>query len=424
MTRPTAPAPPGWDFLVTAEGIARLEEVAVGLASGVRSAALGARLRSEGVGPDRVAALLTQAALRRDAVAKFGPLAGRFLFTRAGLEQATRAQVAAGHAERFRRAGCNRVWDLGCGIGADSVAVIAAGLSPQPVELDPLTARIASHNLAVIAHDHGRPSPRVLVGDAEELAVPERGDGVFLDPARRTAGHQDTRRIADPRSYSPSLEFALDWGSRFATGVKLGPGAPRELIPACAEAQWVSVDGQAVEMGLWFGAAARAGVRRSALVLRDGERAELVAASEAPDAEVRPLGAVLIEPDPAVIRARLIGALAERLGAGMLSPGIAYLTADAEMPGPFAAVFRVLEEVPVRERELRRALAAREIGTLEIKKRGADVDPAALRARLRLRGPRRATLILTRAGSRHVALLAERVRHHAAEPPLRAPAPG
>jgi len=58
---------------------------------------------------------------------------------------------------------------------------------------------------------------------------------------------------------------------------------------------------------------------------------------------------------------------------------------------------------------LRRSLAARGIGRLEIKKRGADIDPATLRTRLRLKGPHSATLFLTRVGGRHTALLADRI---------------
>jgi len=46
---------------------------------------------------------------------------------------------------------------------------------------------------------------------------------------------------------------------------------------------------------------------------------------------------------------------------------------------------------------------------LEIKKRGVDVDPAAFRARLALKGRGSATLILTRIAGARVALLAERV---------------
>ena len=64
-------------------------------------------------------------------------------------------------------------------------------------------------------------------------------------------------------------------------------------------------------------------------------------------------------------------------------------------------------------RVLRRELAARDIGVLEIKKRGVDIDPAVLRPKLQLRGEHSAVLILTRAAGEKVALLAER----ADEPP-------
>lgn len=388
---------PGWEALLAEAGAELLAEVEAGLAAGSASTELGARLRGRGVPPDEIAALLTQAELRAQARAKFGEAAGRMLFTRAGLEQATRASVAALHARRFAEAGCRTVADLGCGLGAESLALAAAGVEPRPVEIDPFTARLAEHNLGV----------PVAITDAEE--VPLSGvDGVFLDPARRTPGHRDTRRLASPDDYSPSLGFAFGLGDRLPTGVKLGPGFDRELIPGAAEAQWVSVDGRLVETGLWFGAVARPGIARAALVLRGEEAHELTAPSDAPDPETRPLGEYLHEPDGAMIRARLLGMLSERIGTGLLSTGIAYLTGDAPVQTPFVRSFRVLEELPVREKELRRALAERGIGRLEIKKRGADVDPAALRTRLRLRGPRSATLFLTRAAGRHVALLAER----------------
>ncbi|GAB2556096.1 THUMP-like domain-containing protein [Leucobacter ruminantium] len=403
-------APPGWEALLSSNGAETLATAERELASGSDSIRVGAELRTAGVDSDLIAAVLTQAELRRRAAAKFGPLAELLLFTPAGLEQATRAPIAALHAARFAEAGCRSVADLGCGIGAESLALASAGIRPHAVELDPFTARIAEHNLAAV----GSEAP-VTVGDAERMPLPAEVDGVFLDPARRTAGHRDTRRVASPDDYSPSLGFAFAHGDRLPTGVKLGPGLDRELIPDGAEAQWVSSDGQLVEMGLWFGAVARPGLGRAALVHRSGrgsspdEAHELTAPADTPDADERPLGEFLYEPDGAVIRARLIGSLAERLDAGMVSGRIAYLTGDRAVATPFATGFRVLEELPVKEKELRRALADRGIGRLEIKKRGADVDPAALRKRLKLRGAEGATLFLTRAGGRHVALLAERL---------------
>jgi len=58
---------------------------------------------------------------------------------------------------------------------------------------------------------------------------------------------------------------------------------------------------------------------------------------------------------------------------------------------------------------LKKELAARSIGVLEIKKRGVDIDPAVLRKRLALKGSESATLIVTRVGERKIALLADRV---------------
>jgi hypothetical protein len=359
-------------------------------------------LRKAGHPPGLVAAVLTQAKLRSKARVKFGEFADRMLFTEAGLEQATRLPVAARHAGRFAAARLDRVADLCCGIGGDAMALAALELDVLAVEADEVTAAIASFNLAPF------PNATVVHGPAEKTDL--RGiDGVYLDPARRTPGHGQTSRLTNPDDYSPSLNFAFELATGRSVGIKLGPGFDRELIPSSAEAQWVSVDGQLVEMGLWFGALARPGIRRAALVL-DGDKAdELTAPSDSDDVETGPLGEYLYEPNGAVIRARLIGDLARMIGARMLSDGIAYLTADDAVSTPFAAGFRVLETLPYQERELKRALKERGIGTLEIKKRGVDVDPAALRKRLSLSGSRSATLVLTRVAGKHTALLVERL---------------
>ena len=404
--RSASPAP-GWRELTAPAGLALLERISEQREEGRSLDAISRLLRGEGADPALLSAALTQTELRAKAVAKFGEIAAELLFTRAALEQATRARVAALHAERFRTAGCRSVADLGCGIGAESLALLQAGIDPRPVELDALTAEFAQHNLAMGARRTGANTPTVRLGDAELLG-PGEADGVFLDPARRTAGHSDTRRVASPDDYSPSLRFAFELAEHRPAGVKLGPGLDRDLIPDRAEAQWVSVDGQLVETGLWFGAAARPGIRRAALVLRGASSDELTASADAEDAPVGALGAYLYEPDGAVIRARLIGTLAEHVEAAMVSDGIAYLTGDRLVETPFASAFRVFEELPAREKDLRRALAARGIGALEIKKRGTDADPAALRRRLKLRGDGSATLFLTRSAGRHVALLAER----------------
>jgi len=390
--------------LLTPEGLELLDALGP-IEQGADVARAVSRLRAAGHSPDLVSAVVGQAALRSRGQAKFGDFAARMLFTRAGLEQATRLGVAARHAQRMRRAGVTAVADLGCGIGGDSLAFAGAGLDVSAVDADEVTAAIAAYNLAPFAD-----SATVAHGTAQEHA-PTETDGttaIWMDPARRTAGHGETRRVSSD-DYSPPLDWAFELASRVPTGIKLGPGHDRDALPADAEAQWVSAEGSVVELVLWTGALAREGVRRAALVIRGERSHELTAGADADDAPVRELGAFLHEPDGAVIRARLIGDVARSLEAGMLDERIAYLTSDSALTSPFVQSFRVRETMPANPKAISAVLKSHRIGTLEIKKRGMDIDPAAFRKKLALRGDAAATLILTRVGEQRRAILADRV---------------
>ncbi|MBD3942626.1 SAM-dependent methyltransferase [Microbacterium sp. NEAU-LLC] len=387
--------------LLTPEGL-RLLDAMPAIESSDDVARAVTRLRRDGHSPDLVSAVVGQARLRTRARAKFGDLSERMLFTRAGLEQATRLPIAARHAARFRDAGLARVADLGCGIGGDALGLAALGLRVTAVDADEVTAGIAAYNLAPFGDDVD-----VRHGTAETTEL-DGVDAVWLDPARRTAGHSETSRTR-PEDWSPSLEWVFGLAHRLPVGVKLGPGLDRDLIPDDVEAQWVSADGSTVELVLWSGVLARPEVRRAALVIRGDAAHELTAEEDAADEPVRELGAYLHEPDGAVIRARLIGEVARSLQAGMLDEHIAYLTSDAALTSPYVSTFRVREVLPADPKALAKALREREIGRLEIKKRGVDIDPAALRTKLKLRGAGSATLFVTRIGTRRTAILADRV---------------
>jgi len=361
--------------------------------------AAAARLRAH-YGAELATAALHQASLRRRARVKFGDRAETMFFTRDGLEQATRPVVAAHHADRLRAAGVRRVVDLGCGIGADAVAFAAVGLEVVAVERDPATAAVAAANLA------GR--GRVVCADAEELAAEllTPGTAAFCDPARRS-GRGRLWRVED---------FAPSWGlvtalldGRQAAGVKLGPALPHALLPGSAEAEWVTAGGETVEVGLWAGPGAEPGVN-AAQLLPGGRLAAPRAGPQQPASRlpVGEVGRYLYEPDGAVIRAGGVGLLGERLGARLLDPQIAYLTADQRVDTPFAAVFEVVEVLPYATKVLRRWVRERGVGTLEIKKRGVDVDPAELRRRLRPAGAASATLVLSRTPRGAVALAVRR----------------
>ena len=382
--------PAGLDLLNSLGPVSSSDEVA----------RIVSRLRSAGHSPDLVSAVVTQARLRERARSKFGDFAGRMLFTRAGLEQATRLSVAAHHAGRFRRAGIEHVADLGCGIGGDALALASLGIRVGAIDADEVTAALATVNLApfgaAVTVRHGLAQEQDLSGV----------EAVWLGPARPEAGETGRARADD---WSPPLEWVFELTSRMPAGIKLGPGLDRDRIPDGYEAQWVSADGSTIELVLWSGALAREGVTRSALILRGQHAAELTAPADSEDEPVRALGQFIHEPDGAVIRARLIGQVARSLGAGMLAEKIAYLTGDDAVTSPFVQSFRVREVLPADTKKLARALKERDIGILEIKKRGVDVDPAALRQSLKLKGEESATLIMTRVGGSRVAILADRV---------------
>lgn len=389
--------------LLTPAGLELLDALGP-VTSTAEAAAAVSRLRAAGHSPDLVSAVVGQAHLRAKATAKFGPFAARMLFTRAGLEQATRLSVAARHAQRIRRAGLTRVADLGCGIGGDALAFAGAGLAVHAVDADEVTAALAAYNLAPFGDD-----ATVRHATAEEaLGEPVPGQAIWMDPARRTSGHSETRRVSAD-DYSPSLDWAFAVAAQRPTGIKLGPAHDRDALPTDAETQWVSADGSVVELVVWSRELAREGVRRSALVIRDERSHELTGAADAEDAPVRALGAFLHEPDGAVIRARLIGDVARSLDAGMLDPRIAYLTSDGALTSPFVQSFRVRETLPITPKTINAALKTHGIGRIEIKKRGVDVDPAAFRRKLTLRGDAEATLILARFGDQRRAILADRV---------------
>jgi SAM-dependent methyltransferase len=284
------------------------------------------------------------------------------------------------------------VTDLCCGIGTDALAFAEAGLKVEAVDADEATAEVARANAEALGLD-----VRVKAGEALEAGF---GEAVFADPARRGG----STRSFNPAEYSPPLDKLLDRleGARFAA-VKLGPGIKHEWVDReGAEAEWVSVERDVVEACLWLGEAAE--VRRRASVRKDGAWHEMTGDGRH-RAETGEVAAYLYEPDGAVIRAGLVAELAEQLGARTGHEDIAYLYADSVSATPFARAWKVEEVWPLSPRKLRGLLAERKIGRLTIKQRGTGIVPADLRKQLKLQGPNEATLVATRLGERHVAIL-------------------
>ena len=344
--------------------------------------------------PAAVAAALSQVELRGRARSKFGELADRLYFTPEALEQATRLSVATHRAGRYRAFGAKTLIDLGCGIGGDLMAGARAGLICAGVDLDPVRVAVAEANLAAL----GLPGA-VQVADATRV---DHGgfDLAFADPARRR-GAGRTFNVDD---WVPPWTWIEGLLRRDAC-VKVAPGIPHALVPADVEAEWVSDGGEVKEAALWSGRTATA--RRRATVIGSGGLASLTDDDDPglDEVGVGGVGGFLYVPDGAVIRAGLVTGVAAGVEGRLVDAKIAYITSDLSFRTPFARGYRVLEQLPYREKQLKAALRERGIGRLTIKKRGVDVSPDALRKRLSLSGDEEATLVLTRVGGHGTALL-------------------
>ncbi|MFT4199975.1 THUMP-like domain-containing protein [Gordonia sp. (in: high G+C Gram-positive bacteria)] len=345
----------------------------------------------------RAAALAETVRCRRRAVGRLRD-PQHWLLTDEALQQATASVVAAHRAaEIARRFPGAVVHDVTCSVGAELIELTAAAGIGGVLgsDLDPVRLAMAAHNVD---------GATLLRADA--LTPTSTADVLIADPARRSGGAR-TFRIDGT---SPPLLDVLTLYAGRPLAVKCAPGIDYGTLRARfgfdGQVQVVSLDGGVREACLWT--ELDDGVAQRATVLRevDGRlHVEEVTDLESDDASVGPPGTWIVDPDGAIVRAGLVKHWAARHGLWQLDPKIAYLSGDAIPPGERG--FAVLEQVPMKEKPLRKALADRGCGSLEILVRGVDVDPDQLRKRLRLKGTTALTLVITRIGARGVAFVCE-----------------
>lgn len=366
-------------YLSSPAGTAALAEVAQRLLSeSTRIADVAAVSARFG---EHAGALIETTLLRRRAVAKFADVdVSHWLFTDEALQQATAVAVAR---HRGRRLGPVAVHDATCSIGTELAVLRETAECVLGSDIDDVRLAMAAHNLGAA----------VPLCRADALAPISRDTVVLLDPARRTGG----RRRFDPRSYVPALDAVLQVYRGRPTVVKCAPGIDFDAVGRLGfdgEIEVSSYGGSVREACLWSHPLAEPGVRRRASVL---DRDEVLTDADPDDCGVGAPGRWIVDPDGAVVRAGLVRQYATRHGLWQIDPDIAYLTGDRVPDG--VRGFEILEQAPLREKALRQVLGAHECGPLEILVRGVDVDPDALRSRLRPTGSRPLSVVITRLGT-------------------------
>jgi hypothetical protein len=387
--------------LATDSGRALLAEVRSVATPGPGDLARWRRTRTA----ELVTAAVRLAEAGRRGAAKFSRSDRMWLET-TGVEQATAEAVARHKAARFGRVGSgDPIVDLCCGIGGDALAMAEVG-PVLAVDLDGGMARRTRWNAGVYGV-----ADRVLAirGRAERVAIPE-GARVHVDPDRRAGGGPRAKSV---HGYAPGLDFLLTLPGRVRGGaIKLGPASDFEAHfgGSVYEVELISLGGECKEATAWFGDLA--GCRRRATSLPSGATWSDADGPPGAGAGTGPVGARVFVPDPALARAGLIGGFAAAHGLSRIFGDLDVLTGAGPVGSPLLAEFAVREVLPADRKRLRRLVADRGLGPLEIKVRGLDLRPESLRRELRATGTQPATLLLL--GSKHagtsLAILAERAR--------------
>lgn len=350
--------------------------------------------------PEHVAAAVRLVESRRRGSAKFDR-ADAMWFESIGLEQAT-AEVVARH--KARRFAGSVTLDLCCGIGGDALALAAEARGVVAVDLDEGMARRARWNAEVHGVGH-RLAP--ILGRAEAVAIPPEAL-VHIDPDRRVRASGRARSVED---YAPGLAFLRGLVARCRGGaIKLGPASDfaSAFGDLPVEIELISLGGECKEATVWFGDLATPGVRRRASRPSEGATwtdRDAPSSSHAPTAD-RP-GSWVFDPGPALIRSGLLDGFALAHGLARLG-GCDFLTGPDRVDSPFLAPFEVDETLPLDLKRLRRAVAERGLGPLEIKTRGIDLLPEDVRKSLRPDGPNPATLLLVGGLGPSLAIVARR----------------
>lgn len=364
-------APPGADIIDLVEPV---RTQALELAKGLEPTAANLDRVARATTAEAARWAFTQWDLRRRARSKF-ERADAMLFDRDALEMATHERIAAYHAACFPKD--VPVVDVGCGIGADLIALASRGPTIG-YELDPERAAYASHNLEV----HGVQA-KVVGGDGLEAAD---ADYVFTDPQRRGGG----RRYSDLADFTPNPTRLVErFGGGSKLGIKLSPLLGDATFEALADErpyrlEFVSFGRECREALLWLGREAVPG--RFAIHVESGQE---LAASELEDWTEEPL-AWVHEADPAAIRAHCLGAFA----LPALGDSNGYLTGDEPVRSPWLRSYRVVWHGNADSRRAKAALDDLEACVTEVKSRGVKVDPAELKRALRGKSGRRLTLIV------------------------------
>lgn len=331
--------------------------------------------------PDLISLAFGQAQMQLRLESRWGVSVANLLLTDDGISQATRPEVARYRAEFIaKKFGANaHVLDLTCGLGFDSLEFGRHGLRVTAVEIDPGIVEYARHNLSLYEIE-------VKCADAAGFVIPNDVDVVFVDPARRDPSAAkdsmgNTKRIFNPSQWSPSWEAINEIAKTHPVIAKVAPGIDKAEL-ADWDARWVSSNGDLVEC---FLSSSGTGIRSAVLI--DSEKNLSIEIMGDSATATSPLGDYLVVPDPALIRASALDAVARLCNGGLVNEYIAWLTSadstavsELQKHSPsLANILRIESHFKFSEKQLVASLKDVALSGVTVMTRGMQLDVEAIR---------------------------------------------
>lgn len=339
-----------------------------------------------------VNAAVSMAELRRKARGKFGEDANNLFFTDDGLQQASDSYIRAYRTQNYTGL-C--VLDVCCGIGTDSIAFARAGAIVHGIDYDDTRIAIARHNARMLDLDI-----QFTVADVTEGIDTQDYDMLFFDPARRDA---NGKRLFDVEQYLPALSLIDEWHSG-GIMVKISPGVDlRQLERYQGTVEFISVNGDLKEAVLHR-------PRTASLIATRIEKGDIQRWENRGEIVIVPIdvpSGYLCEPDPSILRAKLVQHLTESLKGHMLDETIAYFCTDDFPESDWVRAWKIREWLPFNLKKLRARLREMDVGTVTVKKRGSPITPDELIRKLKLKGRQSATVVLTRYNEQAIVIICD-----------------
>lgn len=321
-------------------------------------------------------------------------------------EQASPWQIARWRAQALGEAGREggKLVEVGCSVGGDT-GFLTRHFEVTAYEMDPGRALLCPFNVNLA----GR-AERLNVVTEEVRLEALSGNILFCDPARRSH-----KRLSSPSEWSPPLHAVLDshTSGRFAwVAVKCAPGLDLDELPQEMQASFLSLDGDLKECFLLAGDGPTGS--QAVLLQRDGSATIYCTRGEdIPEALPAP-GKYLFNPNPAILRASALDALAMELGAGQPHPRIGYLVGPIPYHGPAAQGFLITDTFPLKWPTLKRRLSSTGWSEYEYLGRGVPFGQTEVRAKLpklsKGKGePKRGAVVIYRDHYGYTVVLGERI---------------